>query len=141
MSNVAVASASPLPRWVAPLALVFGCTCVAVLWVVLALYLGRQLGWLALLVAADAAWMLRWGGMRPGWPRALLAVVATLLVVALVNWTIVASQLGFMLGLAPWDSAAKLGFDHAWVLSGLANQPRDLIATLVAPVLAAWLAR
>lgn len=140
MSDVVVAH-STLPRWVAPLALVFGCTCIAILWLSLSLYLGRQLGWLAMLAAADAAWMLRWGRMRPGWPRAALAVLATLAVIALVNWAIVATQLGFMLGLAPWESAVKLGFDHAWVLSGLANQPADLIAMLAAPVLAAWLAR
>jgi len=135
------APASRPRRWLPPLILVLGSAAFLLLWVLLALYLSRQSGWMALLGAVDVALMLRLGGMRPGMARALSAAAATLLLVMLAYWFIAASQLGFMLGLSPWVSALKLGSHHAWTLTTLANSGVDWICALVALPLAAWLAR
>jgi hypothetical protein len=121
--------------------LLLGGTCFAVLWIMLAVYLGKPCGWMAALGALDAAVMLRLGGMPRGIARSLLAVVATLLIVALANWGTAATQIGFAMGLNPWDSALKLGLDYAWTLAGLANQFSDRIWMAVALVVAAVAAR
>ena len=112
-------------RWLAPAMLLFGGSLFALLWMLLALYLGRPCGWMAMASALASASMLRLGGMPRGWMRAALAVLGTLLAIALVNWGIAAAQIGASLGLDPWDSALKLGTDYAWTLAGLANQNAD----------------
>lgn len=128
-------------HWLPPLILLLGGACFTLIWILLALYLERQAGWMALLAALDAALILRFTGMRRGPARILLAMVATVLMIALALWGIVASQLGFMLGLSPWTSATKLGLTHAWTLLGLANTPADLVCMAIAPLLAAVAAR
>ncbi|WP_454831846.1 hypothetical protein [Pseudoxanthomonas wuyuanensis] len=134
-------SISRAPRWLTPLILLLGGFCFSLIWILLALYLERQAGWMALLAALDAALILRFTGMRRGSARILLAMLATVLMIALALWGIVASQLGFMLGLSPWTSATKLGLVHAWTLLGLANTPADLACMAAAPLLAAVAAR
>lgn len=112
-------------RWLAPAMMLFGGSLLALLWMLLALYLGRPCGWMAVAGALASALMLRLGGMPRGWPRAGLAVLGTLLTIALVNWGIAAAQIGSSLGLDPWDSALKMGSDYAWTLAKLANQMTD----------------
>lgn len=132
---------APSARWLAPIILLLGGLCFSLIWVLLALYLGRQSGWMALLAAVDAALLLRFAGVRPGGRRALVAALATVAMVLLVNWFIIASQLGFVLGLLPWESALRLGFSHAWTLARLANGTLDWACLLASPLLAAWLAK
>ncbi|MGH8062290.1 MAG: hypothetical protein ACREO7_09790 [Pseudoxanthomonas sp.] len=112
-------------RWLAPTMLFFGGILLTLLWMLLALYLGRPCGWMAVASALAFALMLRLGGMPRGWPRAASAVLGTLLTIALVNWAIAAAQIGASLGLDPWDSALKLGSDYAWTLAKLANETSD----------------
>ena len=112
-------------RWLAPVMLFLGGILLALLWMLLALYLGRPCGWMAMASALASALMLRLGGMPRGWPRVVLAVLGTLLTIALVNWGIAAAQIGASLGLNPWDSALKLGMDYAWTLAKLANPMAD----------------
>lgn len=115
-------------RWLAPLMLPLGGTALpALLWMLLALYLERPCGWMAVASALASALMLRLGGMPHGWMRAALAVLGTLLTIALVNWGIAAAQIGASLGLNPWDSALKMGSDYAWTLAKLANPMADRI--------------
>lgn len=115
-------------RWLAPLMLPLGgIALLALLWILLALYLERPCGWMAVAGALASALMLRLGGMPHGWMRAALAVLGTLLTIVLVNWGIAAAQIGASLGLNPWDSALKMGTDYAWTLAGLANQTADRI--------------
>ena len=128
-------------RWLALTMLLLGGLCFAVIWIMLAVYLGKPCGWMAVLGALDAAVMLRLGGMRRGTGRALLAVMATLAIIALANWGTAATQIGFAMGLNPWDSALKLGMDYAWTLFELANQTADRIWMAVALVVAAVAAR
>lgn len=121
---------SPLPRptrWLAPAMLLFGGICFVLIWSLLSLYLGRPCGWMAVLGAIEVVLMLRFGGMRSGAFRAMLAVVATLSIIILVNWGIAATQIGIAMGLNPWDSALKLGPDYAWTLAKLANQMADRV--------------
>ena len=91
--------------------------------------------------ALDVLVVLRLAGMPPGTPRAVLALVATAVICGVSLWGIVATQLGFALGLTPWDSALKLGLHHGWTLLMLAMTPLDWIALLAAPWLAAWWSR
>ncbi|MCL6711984.1 hypothetical protein M8R20_33890 [Pseudomonas sp. R2.Fl] len=135
------APSTPSSRWLAPIILLLGGLCFSLIWVLLALYLGRQSGWMALLAALDAAVLLRFAGVRPGGRRALVAALATVVMAVLANWFIIASQLGFVLGLLPWESALRLGLSHAWTLAQLANGTLDWACLLVSPLLAAWLAK
>lgn len=121
--------------------LVIGCFGVAAAWVLLALYGNGQKGWMAVVAALDAAWMLRLGGMRPGLTRAALAVLATLAAIALANWGIAALQIGLPMGLDVWQSLSKPGLGYVWLLAGLANSAFDKACIAVAVAVAAWLGR
>lgn len=132
----------PGPRLVLPLTLlVFGCLGVAAAWVLLALYGNGQKGWMAVLAALDAAWMLRTGGLRPGWTRCALALLGTLATIALANWGIAALQIGLPMGLDLWESLSKPGVRYVWLLADLANSSFDKACIAVAAVLAAWFGR
>ncbi|QNN79374.1 hypothetical protein IAE60_08225 [Pseudoxanthomonas mexicana] len=128
-------------RWLVPLMLLLGGASLVLIWVTAALYLHRQAGWMALLAALDVIVVLRLAGMPAGAPRAALALVATAVICGMSLWGIVATQLGFALGLTPWDSALKLGLHHGWTLLMLAMTPLDWIALALAPPVAAWGAR
>lgn len=130
-----------IPRWLLPVMLVVASACVLVIWVSLALYLERQTGWMALLVALDVVLVLRLGGMVAGTRRAMLAAVVTIAISALALWTVSATQLGFAFGLAPWESALRLGAHHGWTLISLSTTPLDVLAMVAAPLLAAWWTR
>ena len=125
-------------RWMAPIMLLLGSVCFILVWILLALYLERQCSWMAVLGAVDAAVLLRIGGMPAGTHRALFASVAALAIILVFNWTMVATQVGMVMGLNPWDSALKLGMDHAQTLAGLANTGVDL-AWMAAALAIAWL--
>ncbi|MDQ3206405.1 MAG: hypothetical protein M3Q40_07875 [Pseudomonadota bacterium] len=124
----------PLILWLLPL---LGIAGFAAVWVIVGSYTGRQQSWMAVLAALDVAWMLRLGGWRPGRARVAAGVTGTAVVVLLANWGITASHLGAMLGLAAWDSALRLGSDHAWTLAQLANGPADVAWILLGLVVAA----
>lgn len=128
-------------RWLAPVMLLLGGLCFTVVWIMLAVYTGKTCGWMAVLGALDAAVMLRLGGMPRGTARTLLAVLATVAILVLANWGVAATQIGFAMGLNPWDSTLKLGMDYAWTLAGLANQTADRVWMSVALVVAAVAAR
>lgn len=124
-------------RWVAPLLLLLGGLFIALAWALLGLYLQQSCGWMAIAAALVSAAMLKLGGMPRGLWRAALALLATLSVIVLVNWVVAATQIGFAMGLDPWDSAWKLGVDYAWTLARLANRTTDLAWMAIALVVAA----
>lgn len=130
-----------LPRWLVPVMLVLASACVLVIWVALSVYLQRQAGWMALLAAADVVLVLRLAGMPAGPRRAWLGAGTTLFICLLALWGIAATQVGFSMGLAPWDSMTKLGADYAWTLVTLTTTPLDWAALAIAPLLAGWAAR
>ncbi|MFT3896829.1 MAG: hypothetical protein QM719_03925 [Thermomonas sp.] len=110
---------------------------IAAAWALLALVTGRQCSWMALVAAVDAIAVLRLLRIRPGLPRAVVALAATMLSVVLANWWIAAGQIGRSLGLLPWASSLRLGPDYAWTLATLANRPADLAWIATAFLLAA----
>ena len=127
--------------WPSLLLLLLGSLFFAAIWILLAVYTGRPCGWMAVLAALDVALMLRWGGMPRGAARVLVAVLATAAIVVLVNWLTAATQIGFAMGLNPWDSALKMGAGYAWTLAGLANQTADKLWMALALLVAAIAAR
>ncbi|KGM56680.1 hypothetical protein N799_02925 [Lysobacter arseniciresistens ZS79] len=130
--------AAPLFGW---LLLALGVSTFTVAWVALGFSSGRQHSWMAVLGALDVALMLRLGHWRPARVRVPAAVLATALIIALANWGQIAAQLGKMLGYAPWESAVRLGFHHAWTLAQLANGAADIAWWLLAMAAAALASR
>ncbi|WP_045726860.1 hypothetical protein [Xanthomonas sp. GPE 39] len=114
-------------HWLWPLLLGLGCFTALIAWLVAALSLGHQAGWMAVLVALEIAWMLRAGTLPGGTLRAAVAVIATVLVIVAANWGIASAQMGAALGLNVWDSSLRMGAQFAWTLTVLANRPGDLL--------------
>ena len=113
----------------------------AAAWALVALALDRQCGWMAIVAAVDAAWLLRLARTPKGAPRAVLAVAGTALAIVLANWWIAGAQIGQMVGLLPWESILRLGWSYAWTLSSLANGAAELAWYAVALALAAFAGR
>lgn len=138
-------SSSPSRHWLTPafrlLMLLGACIGFVVVWVVLAWSKNSQCGWMALLAALDAAWILRLSGWPAGVQRALIGVVATAGIVLLANWFIIAVHLGEVMGLDPLGSAVRLGLQHAWTLAQLANGGFELAMIGMALLLAAIASR
>jgi hypothetical protein len=131
---------SSLP-WLAPALVAIGSAGFAAAWVLLAWSRDRQFSWMAVLAAIDAALLLRLARMRPGWPRALLATLATAATCVFANWGIAAAQMGKPMGLLPWQALGRMGPEFAWLLASMANQPVDLAWLAAALVFALVLGR
>lgn len=133
--------ASRTQHWLWPLLLLLGSVTLAIAWLMVALATGSQAGWMAIAAAAEAAWMLRLGTLPGGRPRIAVAMLATLLIALAANWGIAAAYIGGPMGLAPWESALRLGPHLAWTLIGLANGTAEILWLLAGLVAAWWLAR
>ena len=126
--------------WLLPgAALLIGILGISALWVAAAVLSGRSCSWLALVAAIDMAVLLRLTNAPAGRASMLLAVLATALAVALSQWLIVGTQLGFALGLQPMASSLRLGPALAWQLSKLYLNRVDWILLLSSLPLAAIL--
>lgn len=128
-------------HWLWPAMLLLGSSVVTVAWVVLALSTGRQSGWMALVAAAEAAWMLRLGTLPAGKTRVIITLLAVLGITIAANWGIVAAHIGSMMGLALVDSAQRLGPHLAWTYAGLLNGPTEWLYLGLALLLGWRLAR
>lgn len=127
-------------RWLPALALLgLGTAGVAAGWTLLAVALHRQCAWMALLAAFDAVFLLRYARVPAGAVRAMLAVAATALAIALANWWITAAQLAAAVGLLPWEGIWRTGGRHAWIVAELANGPMSIALYLLALFTAAIL--
>ncbi|MBB1088437.1 hypothetical protein H4F99_08030 [Lysobacter sp. SG-8] len=129
------------PRPSAWALLVLSMAVLTVMWVLLSLYTEGTHGWMAIVAALDVAWVLRFGGWRPGPGRAVLATCAVALVVLASQWGLIAGHVGSQFGLSPWMSALKLGPAHAWWLAQAANGPLDWAGLLAGILLAALASR
>jgi vitamin B12 transport system permease protein len=109
-------------------------------WMVVTLYLGRSLPWLALLFGALLAWAIRQGVRPPGPGAAVLAALATALATVYVNMLIAAVQIAGNMGMGLIDALRTAGFGMLWQLARLALAPADTGWALLAMLLAAWLA-
>jgi hypothetical protein len=126
--------------WLLPsVALLVGILGMSAVWVAVAIISHLPCSWLALVAAMDMAFLLRLTNAPSGKLRMFAAMVATALAIALSQWFIVATQLGFALGLEPMASSLRLGPMLAWELSKLSLGRFDWILMLSALPLAAIL--
>lgn len=130
-------SASPTRHWLWPTLLLLGSITLTIAWLLVALSTGTQAGWMAVLAALEAAWMLRLGAFRPGPARAAITMLATVLIAVAANWLIAAAYVGGPMGLTPWESALRMGPHFAWTLLSLANGLGELIWLSIG-LLVAW---
>lgn len=99
-------------------------------WVTIAVIADRSCSWLALVAALDMAMLLRLTNAPPGRWRVTIAILATAVTVLLSQWLIVATQLGFSMGLQPLASSLRLGPALAWELGKLSLSPVDWVFLL-----------
>lgn len=140
MSTVS-SSARAVHHWLWPLLLLLGSITLTVLWLLVALSLGTQAGWMAIVAALEAAWMLRLGGLPGGRARVLITLAATVLIAAATNWLIASAYMGGPMGLTPWESALRMGPHLAWTLLSMANGLAEGIWLLIALVVGWRMAR
>ena len=109
-------------------------------WMVVTLYLRHPLPWLALPMGALLAWAIR-NLVRPaGIGAAVLAACATALAAIYVNMLIAGVLIAGNMGLGLIDTLRTAGAGMLWQLARLALSPADLGSTVLAVLLAAWLA-
>ena len=110
----------PAPRratwWLPAFALAAGVAGMGALWLAASLWLGGFVGWMAGVAAVDMALMLRLAGAPAGRLRAALAVAGTVAATGLAAWLVAGAEMGRLVGLAPWESAQRLGPVLAWEL-------------------------
>ncbi|HEY9252934.1 MAG TPA: hypothetical protein VIP30_00180 [Stenotrophomonas sp.] len=128
-------------HWLWPLLLLLGCVTALIAWLIIALAIGQQAGWMAILVALESAFMLRLAAFRPGPARAWSAAAATAVVIVLAQWAIASAQIGAVMGMDVLASAVRMGPRLAWELTTLANGGFDLACWAVGVVLAWFAAR
>lgn len=141
MTSPAPATQAPRVPLLALVLLAVGTAGISAAWAAIAMLGGTQASWMAPLAALDAAWLLRLGGAPRGWTRAALALLGTVLAIAMANWSIVAAHLGSVMGLPFLDSAQRLGPNLAWTLLTLAHSTADLLWLASALVLAVVIGR
>ncbi|KAA2284171.1 hypothetical protein [Arenimonas fontis] len=131
-----------LHGWILPaFALAAGVLGVAALWVAAGLGLAAMCGWMAPVAALDMALMLRLAAMAPGRARAWLSLAGTALAILVSTWLLAAAQFGVLLGLAPWESASRIGPSLVWELLRYGSGPWDWTFVLLALPLAWRLGR
>ena len=108
-------------------------------WMVVTLYLGDPLPWLALLFGALLAWAIRHGVRSPGPAAAMLAALATALATVYVNMLIAAVQIAGNMGMGLVEALRTAGIGMLWQLARLAFAPADLGWTALGMLLAGWL--
>ena len=109
-------------------------------WMVVTLYLRQPLPWLALPAGALLAWAIRNLVRSAGIGAAVLAAGATALAAIYVNMLIAGVLIAGNMGLGLIDALRTAGTGMLWQLARLALSPADLSWTVLAVLLAAWLA-
>ncbi len=110
-------------------------------WMVLALYLRQPLPWLAVPIGAMLAWTIRASVQRAGIGAMLLAAVATALATIYVNMLITGVKLAGNMGMGLIEAMRTAGIGMLGQLTRMAMTPADAGWTVLAMLLAAWLAR
>lgn len=109
-------------------------------WMVATLYLRHPLPWLALPIGALLAWAIRSYVRSPGSGAAMLAACATALAAIYVNMLIAGVLIAGNMGLGLVDALRTAGAGMLWQLARMALSPADIGWTVLAMLLAAWLA-
>ena len=137
---------SPMPKpssasvpLLAIIMLILGALGVATAWLMVSGFRqGQASAWMAVVAALDVVVMLRLGGAKAGWIRALLAVAGTLFASLLAYWAIIALHIGAVTGQTLIPSMQRLGSSLGWTYFQLLNQPEQ-IAWLVAGLVVAFI--
>jgi hypothetical protein len=137
----AAAPVSATTLLLAAAASVAGILGMAALWTMLNLQTGVLNGWVALLVAVDAAILLRLAGLRRGPAGVVLAVASTAAASALAGFLTTVSRVGYLMGLQPFESAGRMSSGLALALLESALRPWDWAGLLAGLLLAWWLCR
>lgn len=109
-------------------------------WMVVALYSRHPLPWLAVPIGVALAWVIRAGVRRPGIGAMLLAAGATGLSAIYVNLLIAGVKVAGSMGLDLIEALRTAGIGMLWQLARMGLTPADFIWTLLAMLLAGWLA-
>lgn len=110
----------------------------AALWTLASLYSGRQCSFMAVVGAVDVLWTLGLvPTLRPG-ARSVVAIAATVVLVLLAHWAIIAINVGASVTRGPLDAMLRLGPHHAWTMARLANDWRDAAWVALALAVAAF---
>lgn len=109
------------------------------LWMVVTVYQRQPMPWLVLPVAAILAWAIRNSVRKPGNVAAALAALATLLAEIYVSMLIAAAQIAGSMGLGIVDTLLTAGTGMLWQLARIGFSTSDVVWTLLAMLLAAWL--
>lgn len=110
-------------------------------WMVVSLFLRHPLPWLAPPIGALLALAIRGGVRRPGTGAMLLAAGATALAGIYVNMLIAGVQIAGNMGIGLIDALRTAGLGMLWQLTRLSLTPADVGWTVLAVLLAGWLAR
>jgi vitamin B12 transport system permease protein len=109
-------------------------------WMVVALYSRHPLPWLAVPIGVALAWVIRAGVRQPGTGAMLLAAGATGLSAIYVNLLIAGVKVAGSMGLDLIEALRTAGIGMLWQLARMGLTPADFIWTLLAMLLAGWLA-
>jgi len=109
-------------------------------WMVVALYSRHPLPWLAVPIGVALAWVIRAGVRQPGTGAMLLAAGATGLSAIYVNLLIAGVKVAGSMGLDLIEAMRTAGIGMLWQLARMGLTPADFIWTLLAMLLAGWLA-
>ncbi|HWU75454.1 MAG TPA: hypothetical protein VN043_03035 [Rhodanobacter sp.] len=110
-------------------------------WMVISLYMRHPLPWLALPIGAVLAWAIRGSVRRSGIGAMLLAAGATALAAIYANMLVAGVRIAGNMGMGLIEALRTAGIGMLWRLAGMAATPADVIWTLLAMLLAAWLVR
>jgi vitamin B12 transport system permease protein len=109
-------------------------------WMVVALYSRHPLPWLAVPIGVALAWVIRAGVRQPGTGAMLLAAGATGLSAIYVNLLIAGVKVAGSMGLDLIEAMRTAGIGMLWQLARMGLTPANFIWTLLAMLLAGWLA-
>ena len=109
-------------------------------WMVVALYSRHPLPWLVVPIGVMLAWVIRAGVHRPGIGALLLAAGATAVSAIYVNLLIAGVKVAGSMGLDLIEAMRTAGIGMLWQLARMGMTPADFIWTLLAMLLAGWLA-
>ena len=96
---------------------------------------------MVLVAALNAIAWLRITHTTQGAWRATIAVLMTLVSIALGEWLVASLPIARAMGQFPLETAQRMGPDFGWMLIRLGNTPLDWLTVIVALTLAAWFGR
>ena len=131
----------PARHWYWPPLLLLGCAVVCLAWATLVSVSGRQMGWMILVGALEACWMLSLGGLRAGRLRIGVAMAATLGMFVIGNALIGALLTGESMGIGLLESSWRIGLDLSLAYATVRNGPAELVMLVLALLLTWRLAR